>query len=419
MTYWRTRFRFYGMNRVWLISFALAAAFAWLPLSAPSAFAQAGGDGASREDLKRYEREMEAAQKRLVALEAAAKDARADLGEVDRELLAAAQDTRRREEQATVLERRLIDLDVRMQTAQADLARDEAGLADLMAALAISARRRPPALATSPNEAGKAIRSAILMRDTVEALETRAQAIRDQVQEIEDLKVSIRRERERLDQTERLLAARKDEIMRLAAIKRAAFEDVSGDADALKIRIAALSRRAETVRGLLASLEAEAPLAPRLKPRTQEPVRMASLPPSAQPDEGSLGAAVLSRLGKPVAGETLRRFGDKLVTGRKSEGITLAARAAAQVTSPADARIEYAGPFRSYGQMLILSTPDGYHIVLSGLDAIYGVRGQSVLAGEPVGRMTQQTDSRPELYMELRKDGTPLDPSKLMAAGAG
>ena len=93
-------------------------------------------------------------------------------------------------------------------------------------------------------------------------------------------------------------------------------------------------------------------------------------------------------------------------------------RAQAQVVSPFDAKVEFAGPFQGYGELLILSVGDGYHIVLSGLARLYTVSGQSVLAGEPVGQMPDRADPAPELYYEIRKDGAPIDPAPWMRPGS-
>ena len=80
----------------------------------------------------------------------------------------------------------------------------------------------------------------------------------------------------------------------------------------------------------------------------------------------------------------------------------------------------YAGPFRSYGQLLILNAGDGYHVLLAGMERISVDIGQFVLTGEPVAVMgsgASQTaatipmgSSQPALYVEFRKDGTPVDP---------
>src|SRR5690606_24611199 len=98
------------------------------------------------------------------------------------------------------------------------------------------------------------------------------------------------------------------------------------------------------------------------------------------------------------------------------------------VTSPVDATILYAGPFRSYGQLLILDAGDGYHMVLSGLGRVSVSLGQSVLAGEPVGAMGETRvasvaaldngDTVPKLYVEFRRDGKPVDPAPWWAGSS-
>ena len=79
----------------------------------------------------------------------------------------------------------------------------------------------------------------------------------------------------------------------------------------------------------------------------------------------------------------------------------------------------YAGPFRSYGQVLILNAGDGYHIVLAGMERIDAALGQFVLGGEPVAVMgatrlasigdIDHTSAQPILYVEFRKDGNSIN----------
>src|SRR5690606_2996461 len=105
----------------------------------------------------------------------------------------------------------------------------------------------------------------------------------------------------------------------------------------------------------------------------------------------------------------------------------LATHSSAIVTAPVDGSILYAGPFRSYGQLLILNAGEGYHIVLAGIDRISVSPGQTVLAGEPVGLMGEARtasavafgdgSASPELYVEFRKDGKPVDPAPWWAEG--
>ena len=72
----------------------------------------------------------------------------------------------------------------------------------------------------------------------------------------------------------------------------------------------------------------------------------------------------------------------------------------------------FAGPFRGYGQLVIIEHGDGYHTLLAGLGRLDTSVGQSLLAGEPVGIMVAQT--QPTLYIELRKNGQPINPAGFM-----
>jgi septal ring factor EnvC (AmiA/AmiB activator) len=90
--------------------------------------------------------------------------------------------------------------------------------------------------------------------------------------------------------------------------------------------------------------------------------------------------------------------------------------------------VVYAGPFRSYGQLLILNAGGGYHVLLAGMERISVDLGQFVLTGEPVAIMGGGSQvsaavatgtKQPVLYVEFRKDGTPIDPSPWWATNEG
>ncbi|MGQ0673670.1 MAG: murein hydrolase activator EnvC family protein [Hyphomicrobium sp.] len=125
-----------------------------------------------------------------------------------------------------------------------------------------------------------------------------------------------------------------------------------------------------------------------------------------------------AKLPLPAQGRRVLSFGDKTQYGGNSKGIVIETRSGAQVTSPSDGWIVYAGEFRSYGQLLIINAGGGYHVLMAGLSQIDVQPGQFVLAAEPVGTMTSvpktsQASAQvaaPVLYVEFRKDGDPIDP---------
>ena len=103
--------------------------------------------------------------------------------------------------------------------------------------------------------------------------------------------------------------------------------------------------------------------------------------------------------------------------GVRSKGITITSRPGAAVVAPYDGVVAFAGPFRGYGQLLIIEHSEGYHTLLAGLGRIDAAVGQHILAGEPVGVM--ENDGAPSLYVELRRDGQPINPLPWLADRAG
>ena len=395
----------------------------WRPLTVSIAafvLTAAAPDTFSREELQALEAERQAAEQKLEALQAAGENTLSDLKNIDSQLISAAMESQRREEQASNAEKSLIDLGARRVSAQMSLLENRQALEDLLAALAASNRRKPPALIVSPSKANTAVRRAILMSETTPRLATESEELSREIDTLNELERRIRGEKAKLDAAEATLALKQVEIERLAAAKRGNFEDLSGDIALLKAHAAGIGAREEDLRSLLASLEAQAPSAPGAKPDLRP--RLVSNSPSSKPSATSavartpasrpLGRAVIGALKPPVAGSLARAFGEKLPTGGKSEWVAFATRANAQVVAPVGGTVEYARPFRTYGSMLILRTSDGYHVILTGMSRIYVTEGQGVSVGEPVGRMPDRAEPVPELNMELRLGDKVMNPAE-------
>lgn len=125
-------------------------------------------------------------------------------------------------------------------------------------------------------------------------------------------------------------------------------------------------------------------------------------------------AAVGGKLGRdsllrPVVGE-ISPGGLEGVGGGAAPGLTYTTVPGAQVVSPADGTILFAGPYHKSGQVLILEMAGGYDAVLAGLDRVDVRPENQVLAGEPVGTMSR-TEQSPRLYFELRQDGRGMNPA--------
>ena len=164
------------MRRLALVLLLLATPAAGQSRPAPRTFTQ--------EDLKKAEIARDAASPTCRNLEAASASASRALAAMHRHAAAAA-DTTAREEAAYAAEEQLMLLADESQTATATLASDQAAMEDLLAALMAFGARRPPALATSPDDVSGAVRAAILMSDAAPALKARAEDLRKRLAAID------------------------------------------------------------------------------------------------------------------------------------------------------------------------------------------------------------------------------------------
>ncbi|MDR0367237.1 MAG: peptidoglycan DD-metalloendopeptidase family protein [Rickettsiales bacterium] len=111
----------------------------------------------------------------------------------------------------------------------------------------------------------------------------------------------------------------------------------------------------------------------------------------------------------PVAGFISTYFGDRIKGGMRSKGLYIKPKAGsrANVLSPTDAEVVFAGSFYGYKNLLILHSADNYYIIMGGLAATYASEGQSLLAGEPVGE-----SGGGEFYLEIREGERVINPAR-------
>jgi septal ring factor EnvC (AmiA/AmiB activator) len=152
----------------------------------------------------------------------------------------------------------------------------------------------------------------------------------------------------------------------------------------------------------------------------QEALARPAGPGVGTPSSGGGGTGIgQGRLTAPVAGNVIRAFGEASDAG-PANGLSYQAPPSARVVSPCGGRVVFSGPFRSYGQLIIVDCGGGYHVVLAGLDRLDAGVGQQVQPGEPVGVMPawdpRGGEHRPSLYVELREKGEPVNPAPFLRA---
>jgi murein hydrolase activator len=292
-------------------------------------------------------------------------------------------------------------------------------MAEVLGALQRIGRHPPPALMVTAQDALQSVRSAIMLGAVLPELRQEADLLVGDLAEL----VRVRRQiADATDQLTRELAGLNEDRERLALLIEQRQKRQAQTEQALvteRQRAAQLGRQAETLMDLITKLEQD-PTRNGRAPSDKDRTDIASLGDPGRLAPAIAFAAAKGRLPLPVNGMRIKEFGAPDGLGGVQKGLSVAARPGAQVTSPCDGWVVYAGPFRNYGQLLILNAGTGYHVLLAGMDRISVDLGQFVLAGEPVAVMGGGSEAavplpggagQPVLYVEFRKDGTPVDPS--------
>jgi septal ring factor EnvC (AmiA/AmiB activator) len=198
-----------------------------------------------------------------------------------------------------------------------------------------------------------------------------------------------------LFQAESAKADREAKIDDLIAEKQALEKQLYADADAAGADVQRLAARARSLGELVSTVDVRTP--------ALRPADVAPLP---------------TRFTPPVTGVLVHRFEAPGGAADEVKGVVFAASANATVLAPAAGMVEYAGPLKGWGEVLIVRAGNA-RLILAGLGQVGTEAGRLVAAGEPVGKMPGDTD-RPTLYLEVRQASRPVDPARwLPQASAG
>ncbi len=434
--------------RVVLSIALLSAGFAGislLPAAAQVAATTQQATAVSPDAIKAREQELEAARAQQKSAAEAQEKLKADIAalgqdrsKLNQQLIDIAAQVRSVETRIGDAEARLRPLDSREQQIRGSLDSRRSEIVEVLAALQRAGRRTPPALLVRPEDALQSLRTAMLLGAVVPELRGRAEKLAGDLTELVTLRKTIATERDRLAADRDKL---RDDQTRLAALideRQRQQSSIEKDMEAEGARAIGLSKQVDSLQGLIAKMEQD--LNSAAKAAATASLQGAPATENGKPNLGALKnparlspaiafASAKGLFALPVNGVKIRDFGGSDGAGGVEKGISLATRPGAQVTTPCDGWVVYAGPFRSYGQLLILNAGGGYHVLIAGMERISVNIGQFVLTGEPVATMGGTTSkvasilaanaSQPVLYVEFRKDGTPIDPGPWWAANEG
>lgn len=118
------------------------------------------------------------------------------------------------------------------------------------------------------------------------------------------------------------------------------------------------------------------------------------------------GAYVMPARGKLVSG-----FNELTATGYRERGVRLSVTQPTRVVAPAAGTISFAGPYRSYGRIVIIEHGSGWNSLITNLDSLSVRKGQKVAQAAVLGNVGSAST---EIGVELRKNGRVIDIAALL-----
>ncbi|MCZ6603898.1 MAG: peptidoglycan DD-metalloendopeptidase family protein [Alphaproteobacteria bacterium] len=329
------------------------------------------------------------------------------------------------EAEIAALKTRIADLSAAAEASEVELAEQRRAMVGTLAALQRMALRPPASLLVSPGDANDIVRTGLLLRSAVPLLEDQAASLRTEMNALAALKAELGGQRQALIAARHNLEAERD---KLAALARGKAELLAG------IGVAQTNTQSQIDEGLARAANLEE-LIGELRRRASE--RAAT--------QGRVGDGDVFRLLRPLAqadgqmatpaqGRIVHTFGDANAFGGTHKGVTFVTAPGAQIFAPWDGKVAFAGPFQSFGLILIIDHGQEYHSLIAGFSEISAIVDQWVLAGEPIGTTPADTGngtdnsdagrdgsptglaSGPTLYVELREGGLPINPLPWLAA---
>jgi murein hydrolase activator len=284
---------------------------------------------------------------------------------------------------------------------EAEFARDRAKVAGLLAVIQRLDADVPPALVVKPEDSLAAARGAMQLGAVLPALHAQAAALSKQLKTLEEARGNqAAKVAEQQVQAEALRNARK-ELDRLLELRRKEQETAGQKLSELQGITQQIAKSTVDLKGLME--------------------RIASLRSTSGTAQNRIVGAEDTPLGTvtlrlPVAGkgEPGDPSGPLAGAGQRKAGLWFESAAGSQAVAPADSQVLFSGPYQNFGQVLILEMNGGYHLILAGLGRIDVRIGDRVLAGEPVGTLSNAMPAR--LYLELRRNGQIMDPAPWLGA---
>jgi len=370
--------------------------------------------------IKAVEKAIEEGRKRSSDLKKRADNLKSDLSKAKHGRIIIANTVQNLEKRLSKLEMEISDLNEAENEKRNLLESRRGQFTNILMALQRISRLPPEAIIAYPSGINDLIRTAILLRSAVPKIATQAGRLREDIVALTATRRLIATRKSQLNNTGREFRNKRIILDKLIRHKANQHQRAVSRRLAAASKVKSLSSKAKNLRDLFVNLEQDR------KNQSSKKIRQGHL--QQQENNKTNKAALTARplnlkpfalsrgsLRYPAVGRISGRYGEIIQPGITRKGITINTRASAQVVAPHSGKVVFAGNFRGYGQLLIIDHGDRYHSLLAGMSRIDGIMGQYVLSGEPIGVMGTPKRESPSLYVELRRNSQPINPTPWLA----
>lgn len=365
----------------------------------------------SAHPVKELEQKLEAEKARSLEIEKEMKGIKSTLDDTRTKLVSTAGEIKKNEGTLSRLEKQIEEMDAEQIEIEGRLGKDKGAIADLVLALERLRRVPPEAVLARPGAPLQTAQSAMILESTLPRIYGRAESLRHDLERLKEIIADLEDKKAQAQKTARALEDQQTEMAALLQKRERLYNQTAANKHESAAEIKRISQQASNLKDLVKKLEERERAKER--ERQQRTASTQNLPrakensrPLPSPGEGQL----------PVSGIIRITYGQNDDIGAVSQGLTIDSRAGGIVVAPLGGIVRYTGPFKNYGQLVIIEHQKGYHSLVAGLNRIDTVVGQSVSAGEPVGLLGPAPDGgKPSVYYELRHDGQPVNPARFFA----
>lgn len=377
----------------------------------------------SDETLKEVEQQVFEKSMEHKKLQAQATQISLELSAVNKKMIQTARQLQNNEEKLSKMEKQLVVLENDLIETQKSFDKEDKNLIKTLTALQNLAMKPTESLLVQPLNPVDVVRSAMILRETIPHLEARATSIRDKLLDMKNKKNRIEKQIKEISKQKAVMSEEQKRINSLLKQKHSLRNLVEIKSEKAKKNVDKLASQAQDLRDLLAKLEKqrlEKERKEKEKRLKEEVERKRKLEEKQSDDLIKYESKAITNIASgfekakgslplPARGSIITKYGEQKAKGISAKGITIASRNSAQVISPFDGNVIFSGPFRGYGNMIIIEHGDGFLSLMSGLETLSVELGQMLLAGEPIGQMP--SGGKSELYVEIRKNNQPINPA--------